>query len=56
MNGVDFRLNPPIDSPALNELYRLSWPRHVERDDYLDPVLPSRGFPSDAGWTDPVAG
>jgi len=32
MNGINFLLNPPIDSPALNELYAVSWPRHVERD------------------------
>lgn len=30
----DFRLNPPIDSPALNALYAASWPRHKERDDW----------------------
>ena len=34
MDGISFLLNPPIDIPALNELYRLSWPRHVERDDW----------------------
>lgn len=30
----DFRLNPPIDSPALNALYAAAWPRHKERDDW----------------------
>lgn len=34
MNRIDFRLNPPIDSPALNALYAASWPRHKERDDW----------------------
>ncbi|MBX3051045.1 MAG: GNAT family N-acetyltransferase [Caldilineaceae bacterium] len=34
MTGIDFRLNPPIDSPALNVLYAASWPRHIERDDW----------------------
>lgn len=30
----DFRLNPPIDSPALNALYAASWPSHKERDEW----------------------
>lgn len=30
----DFRLNPPIDSPALNALYAAAWPRHKERDEW----------------------
>lgn len=30
----DYRLNPPIDSPALNALYAAAWPRHTERDDW----------------------
>lgn len=31
---IEFRQNPPIDSPALNALYAASWPRHTERDDW----------------------
>lgn len=34
MNRIDFRLNPPIDSPALNALYAASWPNHSERADW----------------------
>lgn len=31
---IEFHLNPPINSPALNALYAAAWPRHVERDDW----------------------
>jgi len=34
VDSIEFLRSPPIDSLALNELYRLSWPRHVERDSW----------------------
>ncbi len=37
MDDIRFVLNPPIDNDALNELYRVSWPRHVDADH--SPVL-----------------
>ncbi len=37
LENIDFRLNPPIDNPDLNELYRVSWPHHVDADH--SPVL-----------------
>ena len=34
---IDYRLNPPLDNEALNALYAVSWPRHVQFD--FEPVF-----------------
>lgn len=35
--GVDFRVSPPVDDPALNGLFAASWPGHAPRR--FGPVL-----------------